>query len=44
MYIQVPSGVSTVEWCILVDPRGATDFKRRCRNASYVAKTHLDGW
>lgn len=40
---KVPSGVSTVEWCILVDPRGATDFKRRCRNASYVAKTHLNG-
>ena len=41
--IQVVGG-STVEWCVLVDPKGKKDFTKRCRNASYVAKTHLEGW
>lgn len=40
---RVPSGSSSVMWCIQVDPKGKQDFSKRCRNASFVDKTHAKG-
>ena len=43
LYRAVAAGRSGVLWCVRVDPRGETAFEHKCKNANYVANTHLPG-